>query len=128
MYAYVLDSSAILAVIYEEPGAAFVSSLLERCAVSSVNVCESMTRLLLDGVDLFSARKRIDKIVQATIPFDLSLALDAAKLSRTTSCFGLSLGDRACLATAMQRHATAITSDKAWAKLDIPSLKVKLIR
>jgi ribonuclease VapC len=39
----------------------------------------------------------------------------------------LSLGDRACIATAIRLGATAVTTDRAWADLDLPC-PIELIR
>jgi PIN domain nuclease of toxin-antitoxin system len=40
---------------------------------------------------------------------------------------GLSLGDRACLALAMQRNATVYTADRAFKGMNVP-IKIDLIR
>lgn len=51
--------------------------------------------------------------------YDEDLALAASKLRPATRHKGLSLGDRACLALAIREGATAITTDRAWADLDV---------
>jgi PIN domain nuclease of toxin-antitoxin system len=44
-----------------------------------------------------------------------------------TRHFGLSLGDRACLALAMERKATVYTTDKVWKNLDL-GIEIVVIR
>ena len=54
-------------------------------------------------------------------------AVLAGRLAKAASKGILSLGDRACLATAIRLGATAVTADRAWATLDL-SCPVELIR
>jgi ribonuclease VapC len=63
----------------------------------------------------------------AWIDFDRELAVGAAALLRPTTRFGLSLGDRACLALAALRDLPAVTADRAWAKLDL-GIRVEVVR
>jgi PIN domain nuclease of toxin-antitoxin system len=44
-----------------------------------------------------------------------------------TAPFGLSLGDRACLATGVCENMPVMTADKIWQKIPLP-LDVQLIR
>ena len=52
---------------------------------------------------------------------------EAGSLIEQTRPFGLSLGDRACLALALDRKATVYTTDKAWKSLPL-DLKIEVIR
>ena len=63
----------------------------------------------------------------AWIDFDRELAIGAAALLLPTAPFGLSLGDRACLALARQRDLPAVTADRARAKLDL-GLRIEVVR
>ena len=125
----VLDASAILAVIFEEAGAERVASHLPGALVSAVNVAEVMTKLF----DLGMPWETVDAIVaglQLTVlTFDLDQASEAARLRLQTRDAGLSLGDRACLATAKLHERPALTADKAWKGLRrAAGVKVELIR
>jgi PIN domain nuclease of toxin-antitoxin system len=51
--------------------------------------------------------------------FHSAVALRAGFLYRLTSPFGLSLGDRACLALAMALKLPVVTSDRVWSQLDL---------
>ncbi|RZK82775.1 MAG: hypothetical protein EOO66_26385 [Methylobacterium sp.] len=50
---------------------------------------------------------------------DAGEAGSADKPRAATARHGLSLGDRACLALAQTRRTTALTTDRAWSRLDI---------
>ena len=54
-------------------------------------------------------------------------ALLTAELIPQTRQHGLSLGDRACLALAIQRKATALTTDRAWKNLNL-GIEIEVIR
>lgn len=123
----VLDSSALLALIFSEPGSEKVAPLVQDATVSAVNLAETHTRLLLKGVPAEFAWSRLLGMGFEIRSFDEDLARIAAELVTETRRFGLSLGDRACLALAIQRQATVYTTDKAWKKLDL-GIQVELIR
>jgi hypothetical protein len=55
------------------------------------------------------------------------LALLAASLVTSTKEFGLSLGDRACLALAMSRGLPVLTTESRWERVALP-VDVRLIR
>jgi PIN domain nuclease of toxin-antitoxin system len=61
------------------------------------------------------------------VPFHGEDATLAAGLVPLTRAFGLSLGDRACLALAHRHGIAAITADHAWSKIDLP-IPVRVIR
>jgi PIN domain nuclease of toxin-antitoxin system len=61
------------------------------------------------------------------IDFDRELAIGAAALLPQTAPFGLSLGDRACLALARLRGLPAVTADRDWARLDL-GITVEVMR
>ncbi|MGD0797794.1 MAG: type II toxin-antitoxin system VapC family toxin [Acidobacteriaceae bacterium] len=129
--AVVLDASAILAFLLEEPGAEAVLTLLEdgnRIAlIGSVNLCEVSTKLVALGGDSSHVSLNTAPLLPYVVDFDAQQALYAGELARITKPFGLSLGDRACLALAASRGATAWTTDAAWLKLKI-GVKVHLLR
>lgn len=124
----VFDSSAILALIYDEPGKPRVRTLLDGCnpKLSTINLCEILSKLLNDGLREELALEMILGLDIEIIDFDANHASKAAELRPLTKHLGLSLGDRACLALAIQENALAITADRNWAKLDV--CKVEVIR
>ena len=51
----------------------------------------------------------------------------AGELIKRTKPFALSLGDRACLALAMERRTTVYTTDRAWKNLEL-GIPIEVIR
>ena len=114
-----------------EPGgdevlAAFDEGLFS-ISISSVNFCEVITKLVRDGLTLEKALSVVQDLREYVVAFDEDQAIRAAALYPRTSAKGLSLGDRACLALAIERQATAWTTDRAWKGLKL-GVSIKLIR
>lgn len=122
----VFDSSAILAVYYNERGKNKVRSMLDKSEpfISTVNLCEVLTKLLDDWLDAGQVWESFNALEIEVIDFDPSLAIKTAELRNTTKHLGLSLGGRACLALAIEINAAAVTSDRSWSKLDLCSIEV----
>lgn len=129
--AIVLDASAMLAVLYGEPGAdAVIEAIADpdrMVLASSVNLCEVVTKLVLGGANEQDVAKSVRPFAEYAVEFDLAQAIYAGELALATRRFGLSLGDRACLALAATRGATAWTTDAEWKKLKA-SPKIHLLR
>jgi ribonuclease VapC len=111
----VLDSSALLAMLFFERGCERVAELVPQLCMSTVNLAEVLGRLARDGRALDEALDQIGQMGMAWIDFDRELAIGAAALLLPAAPFGLSIGDRACLALARLRGLPAVT----WAKLDL---------
>lgn len=116
----VLDASAILAVLNGERGEKKVVPLLTESAASSVNVTEVAAKLIEAGVNEKSARLAVSVLgIAEIVDFTENSAWEAARLRPLTKQYGLSLGDRACLALAIKLKVPAVTADKEWAKLKL---------
>ncbi|MBO0799170.1 MAG: type II toxin-antitoxin system VapC family toxin [Blastocatellia bacterium] len=124
---YVLDSSAVLALLQQEPGKEKVEAILDDSVMSAVNYCEILGKLIDAGVPDGEARESVDILGVGVVGFDVDQARLAAALSPATKSIGLSLGDRSCLALGLMRDHTVVTADKAWGKLKI-GLKIDVIR
>ncbi len=124
----VLDSSAILAIYYNEPGKKKVRSLLDKTEplVTSVNLCEVFTKLLNDGLTAEAIGESFTALEIEVRNFDQFHAMQAAELRLPTKHLGLSLGDRACLGLALLEKAVAVTGDKSWSGLKF--CKIEVIR
>lgn len=123
----VLDSSAVLAFMLGENGAARVGPTLAGGLLSSVNLCEIVTKLAERGEDAATVHADVLAFGVDVMPFSSEHALQAAQLRPLTKHLGLSLGDRACLALGLERGANVLTADKAWAGLD-PGYRVEVLR
>jgi ribonuclease VapC len=123
----VLDASALMALLRGEKGAEAVDACLSDAVVSTVNQAEVQTKLVSAGMDPRVAWWHISELKCHSIPFDESLAQITGALVEFTKPLGLSLGDRACLALAMQLHARALTADRSWKKLSL-GIEIEVIR
>lgn len=110
----VLDSSAVLALLQDEPGSGRVKACLPGALISSVNVAEIISKLCERGMPPDAARLATEAIGVEIVEFDLDQACLTGALRPATRSLGLSLGDRACLALARLRDLPAITCDRAW--------------
>lgn len=123
----VLDASAILALIQEEPGAEVIRPLLKQSMMSTVNVAETLTSLQKVDIDPEEGLEYMSLLVGEIVDFDIDQAMEAAILFPKVKHKGLSLGDRACLALGKKHQATIYTADKIWK--DVKSeLDIQLIR
>ncbi|MEE3504649.1 type II toxin-antitoxin system VapC family toxin [Acidiphilium acidophilum] len=122
----VLDSSAVLALLFGETGAERVKQTLPGALLSAVNFAEIVTKLCERGMPQDQARLAIEAIGVEVVDFGIDQACVTGELRNRTRSAGLSLGDRACLALAQQQNLPAITADTAWAQ--IPELNVVIIR
>jgi PIN domain nuclease of toxin-antitoxin system len=122
-----LDSSALLALLLREPGAESVVGLLDRAAISAVNLAEVIEVATRRGLAPARAAAWPGELGVAVLDFDAGMAAAAAGLLTAWRSAGLSLGDCACLATARRRGLPVLTADRAWATLDL-GVEVRLIR
>lgn len=123
----VLDASALIAFLRNEPGAEIVGESLRGSAISTVNLVEVATRFFGLGMAEAELRATIRRFSIDVMPLDETMAYSAAKLREPTRRFGLSLGDRACLALASRLECPVLTADRHWAELDV-GVDVQLIR
>jgi PIN domain nuclease of toxin-antitoxin system len=124
---YVLDASAVLALLHREPGHARVAALLGKSAISSVNLCEVASTLADRGLPIEAVQADLLALGFEVISFDAPLSFRAAELRSLTHHLGLSLGDRACLATAEACQAVAVTTDRTWSRAKVEA-KIQVVR
>ena len=125
--AAVLDSSAVLAMLFKEPGAELVASRISDAAISTVNLAEVVSKLIDEGFPPAEARRTALSMSMQVHLFDAESAVQTGLLRAATRAHGLSLGDRACLALAARLEAEAVTADRAWSRADI-GVDIRLIR
>ncbi|PSJ65774.1 PIN domain-containing protein [Kumtagia ephedrae] len=123
----VLDSSVILAIVFGERGREEAVRLSRGALISSVNVGEIVTKCLEKAESEQAALDYMKNSNIIVVGFDFDDARLAGQLSARTPKGVLSLGDRACLVTAIRAGAAAVTADRIWAQLDLPC-PVELIR
>jgi ribonuclease VapC len=123
----VLDASALLSLLLDEPGRQRVEQVLDYARVSTVNLAEVYTRLVRDGHELAGILARLDALPIEWVAFSDVHAAKVGELWRSTRQAGLSLGDRACIALAIERDLPVLTADRAWAGLALP-IDIHLLR
>jgi ribonuclease VapC len=130
----VLDASALLAHIDDEPGAEAVGeAIVNGAAISIVNWIEVLSKLAERGEDpeVASAEITATGVVETAVkvePVAPEDAIEAARLRPATKAQGLSLADRSCIALAARLEVPVLTADRAWVKLPAARVAVKLIR
>jgi ribonuclease VapC len=125
---FVLDSSAVLAFVNQEPGSQHVAAAMAQgSAISTVNLAEVVTKLNEAGASEAEIRRLLRRPPLDIIDFDEECAYQVGLLRQLTRSAGLSLGDRACLALARRLNLPVLTTDRVWASLQL-GITVQVIR
>ena len=110
----ILDASAVLAFLLEEPGKDRVMEvMLTGAAMTTVNIAEVATQYVLRGARR-QAETLCERLPVELVPVDQDLAMRAARMAAITGPFGLSLGERVCLALAQRTGRPALTVNRSW--------------
>lgn len=125
----VVDASAVMALMLGETGADIVAGIVRGSRMSTVNVTECCARGVERGASAEAVLGIIGSYEITVVPFDLPMALEAARLREPTRAQGASIGDRACLALGLLHRLPVYTSDRRLAEID-PALDIdiRLIR
>ena len=126
----ILDASAILSLILREAGHETVTEALSAgSAASTVNMAEVTSRCARAGMPVDVIRQVVGLLPVAWIDADMDLAYRVGEIAPSTKPFGLSLGDRCCLALAMRERVPAVTADRAWSGIAaLLDVEIRLIR
>ena len=123
----VLDSSAVIAYLKGERGAALVRRIIRNTIMSTVNLAEVLQWGIRNGRDIEQLPARLIKTGLIFINYTPTHSLEAGKMYPGTYLFDISLGDRACLSLAKTLGLPAYTADTDWEDLDVGA-EVRLIR
>lgn len=116
----IIDSSALLALLWNETGAQIVEQNLDDLQMSSVNIAEVYCKLKDRNIDISEAASLIAQIGIDIIDFDNNQAQICSQIRPMAKPLGLSLGDLACISLAIAQKAKALTADRAWLGLNLP--------
>lgn len=114
MSAFVLDASALLAMLREEEGGDMVAEAVGEARMSVVNFAEVVSHFIRNGMPLEEVDAMLIPLPIALVPADTGLSRLAGHLRGPTAKAGLSLGDRFCLALSMTEGLPAWTADREW--------------
>lgn len=124
----VLDASAVLALLQGEPGTETVREILDGAIVCAVNLGEIVSYYAKLGAKRADVEALLAPLPVDVIQADAELSYAAGMLRAATKGYGLSLGDRYCLALAGKRGLRAWTADRRWAEIPDLGVQVCLIR
>ncbi|MBI4915000.1 MAG: type II toxin-antitoxin system VapC family toxin [Acidobacteria bacterium] len=125
--AAVVDASALLALLGQEPGWEVVAKSIPGAFVSAVNLAEVASKLAEHGMPEDEIRQALGGLGLEVVAFGEEMAIAAGVLRPRTKSAGLSLGDRACLALAYELKLPAYTTDQAWSELRL-GIDIRLVR
>ncbi len=125
----VLDASVIIALLNKEHTSKNINDLLPYGVISSVTyagIINFYTQRCNINTD--QIKDTIGSLISNIISFDHIQAEISGSISLQAKTYGLSLGDRACIALGMHLGAPIYTADKIWAELNLPNAEIVLIR
>jgi PIN domain nuclease of toxin-antitoxin system len=128
MSSAVLDASVILAILFQERGADnMTDAILAGAVVSAVNLAEVQSKLVKMGHDPGQAWGDALLLDSDPEPFTAEQAKIAGSLIAHTERYGLSLGDRSCLALAITLKAPVYTTEQVWKNVNV-GIPIHVIR
>ncbi len=133
MNSVVLDASALIAYLNEEPGAdAVEQSLADGAAIGAVNWAEVLSKVSDTGIEpgLLISELTLQGILGQSLevlPLVAEDSLCIAELRSVGRPLGLSLADRSCLALGMRLKLPVLTTDRIWKKIPM-DIEIKVVR
>ena len=121
------DASSLLAVAFREPGDDVARAALRGSLVSSVNWSEVIQKVQARDRDTSQFAQLFTGLGVTIVPFGVETAERSASLHGKTRAYGLSLGDRACLALGLETGREVYTADTRWTEIPL-EIKVTAIR
>lgn len=126
----VLDASALLAFLHDEPGADRVAqALADGAAIGAVDLADVVSKLAEHGMTVGQIERALEQLGLDVQAFDAELAYLAGRLHADARGRGLSRAGSACLALGLRDRRTVLTADRAWAdRADVEGVRVEAIR
>jgi PIN domain nuclease of toxin-antitoxin system len=122
----VLDASALLVYLQEEPGSDRVDRELTDSVMSSVNWAEVVQKSIAAGVEVDGMLDDLQSLGLTVEPFTPEDGEMVGRLWQQTRQAGLSLGDRACLSLGLRLGVAVLTCDRTWTMLSL-SVDIQII-
>ncbi|MGJ3263574.1 MAG: PIN domain-containing protein [Salinarimonas sp.] len=125
----VLDASAVIALLLDEPGTDVVRATLEGSIMAAPNLAEVVGHFAARGGGGDEIELIFGLLPIAIAPADRELCVAAGLLRATTHDAGLWLGDHYCLTLASRLTLPVLTADRAWTAVGPRiGVEVRLIR
>jgi ribonuclease VapC len=125
----VLDSSAVLAVLRDEPGAENALEMMVGGVITAINLGEVAQVQFRDGFSRDVIERAIEELAIPVISVDAEIAFTAAEMRMTALAKGMSQADCICLALAKREGVPALTGDRKWLEIaETVGVEVRLIR
>lgn len=116
----VFDASAMLTLLQQERGSEKLTlAICLNAVASTVNLAEVQSKLVKRGHDSEDAWEDALSTIASVQPFTGEQAKIAGSLIAVTEPYGLSLGDRSCLALAIALQAPVYTTEQIWRNLQV---------
>lgn len=123
----VLDASAVLAVLFKEPGEDFVRPWLRGGWISAVNAGEVLNKRYRPGESLDRTVQLFRSLELRVVDFDFEQSVIAASFEPYARAANLSFADRACLSLGLMRELPVLTAEQNWTKPNL-GIDIRLIR
>ena len=114
----VFDSSALLAVVFDESGAGAIVPRRIGACTSTVTLSECLSKMLDRGFAEETAQEILLDFGLDVVAFGDAQVWKAGVMRARYRRSGLSFADCACLALAAETGLPALTGDRLWAELD----------
>ena len=129
MNTIVLDASALIAMLKQEPGGDKVAEIIGDSKITAINHAEVISHFCHAGMPIAEVDAMLRLLPLVIVSADEKLARLAGHLRTLTSSAGLSLGDRFCLALAQLENLPAWTSDRKWQTIaEAVQVEISIIR
>ncbi len=122
----VLDSSAVLAWLQQEPGGERVGILIQEGIVSAANWSEILQKARQHGADPREVGLMLRSLGLAVTEITREDGERAAAIRKKG--MPMSLGDRLCLAVGLRLGLPVVTTDALWEKASIEGIEVEILR
>ena len=119
MSKFVMDASAITAVIRGEDGSENVIPHLRGSLISSINLAEVFCNSRSNQSDPEMDEAAIRTMELETVPFNDQQAMILASIYPQTLGSSVGIADRACMSLAILNDLPIITGDRAWRSHEI---------
>lgn len=127
----VLDSSALVAIIRGEPINVNSDELLAQAIITTYNLAEVANKMIMNNkISSLEIWQLLESLIPNTYTIDIQLSALATSFSATIDAsYGLSLGDKYCLALGKLLDKPIYTANRTWQQFEsLLGVTINLIR